>query len=108
MVTCSAKVARVSIISRAVDAEPDNAAYRDSLGWAHYQLGDFAKAAAELEKAAAADKPDPTIFDHLGDAYRKMGQPDKAKQAFQRAVELFRKEGEQDKANQVELKLKDK
>jgi len=94
------------MIRHALKAEPDNAAYRDSLGWVYSQLGQNAEAVAELEKAAAGDKPDAVILEHLGDAYLKQKQLDKAKQAWQRALEMFRQEKEQEKARQVEEKLK--
>jgi len=93
------------LIRRALDDEPKNVAYLDSLGWAYYQLGKYAEAVVELEKAAAGDTPDPVILDHLGDAYRKAGQPEKARQAWQRALERFKKDSEQDKAKKVESKL---
>jgi tetratricopeptide (TPR) repeat protein len=92
------------MIRAAVAAEPDNAAYRDSLGWVYYRLGRCAEAAAELEKAAAG-RPDGTILDHLGDAYLKLGKPDKAKDAWRRAVEVYRKDKEAAKAEAVEKKL---
>ena len=40
--------------------------------------GNCSQAVTELEKAASEKKPDPVILDHLGDAYLKNGQPDKA------------------------------
>jgi Flp pilus assembly protein TadD len=60
------------MIQKAVDSEPENAAYLDSLGWAYYQLGQYAEAVQWLEKAAAGDEPDGVILDHLGDAYWKV------------------------------------
>jgi len=95
------------MIQKAVEAEPDNAAYRDSLGWALYRLGRYAEAVAELEKAATKEA-DPVIFDHLGDAYHKAGQPDKARQAWRQAVEGLRKAGEAEKAKTIEAKINQK
>ena len=95
----------VIMIEQAVKEEPANGAFRDSLGWVYYQLKRYGEAVAELEKAAAVESPDPLIFDHLGDACRQAGKQTKAKEAWQRAVELFRKEGETDKAKQAEKKI---
>jgi tetratricopeptide (TPR) repeat protein len=94
------------LIRVAIADEPDNQAYRDSLGWVYYQRQQYAQAVAELEKAAAGKKPDPVIFEHLGDAYRKAGQPAKARHAWQRAAQLYREGKENDKALAVERKLK--
>ena len=98
----------LKMVRHAVDAEPDNAAYRDSLGWVYYRLGRYEEAVAELEKASAGDKDDPdaVIFDHLGDAYLKVKQIDKAKDAWQRAVEAFKKQEEPEKAKAVRQKIK--
>jgi tetratricopeptide (TPR) repeat protein len=81
------------MIQRAVTEEPDNAAYRDSLGWVLYRLGRIPEAIAELEKASAKES-DPTVLEHLGEAYRKSAQAKKADDAFHRAAEARRKEGE--------------
>ena len=93
------------MIRKAVEAEPDNPAYRDSLGWVLFRLGRNDEAIAELEKAAAADKPDAVILDHLGDAYAKSRQDDKARESWRRAVKAFREEGQEDKTRQVEKKI---
>ena len=98
----------LKMIRRAVEAEPENVAYRDSLGWIFYRLGRYAEAVAELEKAAAGDgdrPPDAVILDHLGDAYLASNRPGKAKDAWQRAVEGFHKEEEPDKAKIVQKKI---
>ena len=48
----------LAMVQKAVAAEPDNTAYRDSLGWALFRLGRYQEAVVELEKAAADKKPD--------------------------------------------------
>ena len=73
----------------AVEAEPENRAYLDSLGWVMYQLERYDEALTYLEKAVNGDKPDGIILDHLGDAYLKLNKPEKAIEAWRRAVESF-------------------
>src|SRR5690606_866052 len=41
------------MIARAVAADPDNAAFQDSLGWAQYHRGQYESAVATLEQAIA-------------------------------------------------------
>ena len=77
------------MIERAVAAEPDNAAYRDSLGWAYFRLGRHEEARAELERAIDEEDPDPTILDHLGDVYAQLDKPAEAREAWQQALEKF-------------------
>ena len=74
------------MIQRAVEAEPENAAYRDSLGWAFYRLGKYDQAIAQLQKAAASNAPDPLILEHLGDAYVAAGKESAAVESWQRAL----------------------
>jgi len=94
-----------AMVRRAVDAEPDNAAYRDSLGWALYRLGRMDEAIVALEKAAG-DLPDGEILDHLGEVYLKSGKKTQAADAWRRAVEAYRKADEPDKARNAENRLK--
>ncbi len=98
----------LKMIVAAVAAEPDNHAYRDSLGWVFYRLGRLPEAVAELEKAAAEKQPDATILDHLGDVYEKLGRHDKAVAAWQRAKAGFEKDKEPEKAGKVAEKIKGK
>lgn len=92
------------MIRRAVEQEPDNAAFRDSLGWVLFRRGRVQEALPELEKAAAAE-PDPTVLDHLGDAYWRLGRRQKARSAWERAAKAYRQAGEPAKAAPVEKKL---
>jgi tetratricopeptide (TPR) repeat protein len=93
------------MVRLAVQQEPDNAAYRDSLGWVLFRKGQVREALPELEKAAALE-PDPTVLEHLGDAYRAAGQNEKAKQSWRKAAEAYRKAHEEQKAKKVEEKSK--
>ena len=92
----------LKMIVAAVAAEPENRAYRDSLGWVFYRLGRFPEAVAELEKAVDEKQPDGTILDHLGDAYEKLGRHGQAVAAWQRAKAAFEKDKEPEKARKVE------
>jgi tetratricopeptide (TPR) repeat protein len=46
----------------------------DSLGWAHYKLGQYELAVKELERAIELKASDPVINDHLGDAFWRVGR----------------------------------
>ena len=95
----------LKMIAAAVAAEPENRAYRDSLGWIFYRLGRFPEAVAELEKAVDEKQPDGTILDHLGDAYEKLGRHDQAVAAWQRAKAALEKDKEPEKARKVKEKM---
>lgn len=76
-------------IKRAIAAEPENGAYLDSLGWLHYRQGKYEQALAELLSASAALKDgDPVVFEHIGDTYAALEQPDKAIEFWQKSLAL--------------------
>jgi tetratricopeptide (TPR) repeat protein len=64
----------VKLIRKAVDLEPMNGAYLDSLGWAYFKLGQYELAEENLRQAVERDQTDPTVHDHLGDLYEKTGR----------------------------------
>ena len=76
------------LIEKAVAAEPRSGAYVDSLGWAHYQRGDYAEAVTHLERAASLEPGDPTITEHLGDVYWRLGRTIEARYQWSRALQL--------------------
>jgi len=64
----------LAMIRKAVQLEPTNYAYLDSLGWTYFRLGQYTQAEDNLERAIARGANDPTVHDHLGDVYEKMGR----------------------------------
>ncbi len=96
----------LDMVRKAVDAEQDNYAYRDSLGWALFRLGRFDEAVKELEQAATGDDPDGVVLDHLGDAYLSVDQRDKAVETWKRAVEAFKKQDDPKALQKTEAKIK--
>jgi tetratricopeptide (TPR) repeat protein len=73
-------------IKRAVDLDPTNGAYLDSLGWAYFRLGKFELAEDNLLKASQKINTDPTVHDHLGDLYQKTGRLKMAATNWERAL----------------------
>ena len=64
----------LKLIRKAVELEPMNGAYLDSLGWAYFKLGEYELAEENLRQAVERDQTDPTVHDHLGDLYEKTGR----------------------------------
>ena len=77
-------------IRRALEQEPDNAAYLDSLGWVLYRQGRYQEALPHLERAVAlsAEDSDPTVHEHLGDLYERIGRRPDAIASWEKAVAL--------------------
>ena len=64
----------LAMIQKAVQLDPLNYAYLDSLGWAYFKLGQYTEAENSLRKASERDASDPTVHDHLGELYEKTGR----------------------------------
>jgi tetratricopeptide (TPR) repeat protein len=62
------------MLRKAVDLRPNDGYIVDSLGWAHFKLGQYDEAAQTLEKAIALKPADPVLNDHLGDAYWRINR----------------------------------
>ena len=64
----------MEMIRKAVELRPSDGYIVDSLGWAHYRLGEYEEAVRELERAVSLKPDDPVLNDHLGDAYWRAGR----------------------------------
>ena len=76
----------VKYIQKALEIEPDNGAYLDSLGWAYFKMNRSDLAEPHLEKAARKIGSDPTIQEHLGHVYLQLGKKQAAQAAWERAL----------------------
>ena len=94
----------MDMIRKAVDLRPRSGFIVDSLGWAHFRLGEYENAVRELEKAVQLMPQDPTINDHLGDAYWQVGR--KLEATFQWNIALATKTPP-DNPEVIKKKLKD-
>lgn len=72
----------------ALDANPDSAAFIDTLGWIFYRQGRYEEAYTEIRRAAEILPDDPVITDHLGDIYLALGKTEQAIEQWQRALDL--------------------
>jgi tetratricopeptide (TPR) repeat protein len=78
----------LAMIEKAVAAKPDDGYIVDSLGWAHYRLGNFKEAVRHLERAVELRPEDPVLNDHLGDAYWRVGREREARFQWDQALTL--------------------
>ena len=75
-----------SLIHKALELEPANGAYLDSLGWAYYKQDKLAEEEEFSSKAVDRDAEDPTILGHLGDVYAEMGRMQRAEALWGKAL----------------------
>lgn len=93
-------------IKRALEADPDNGAYLDSLGWVYYQAGDYTRAQEFLKRAIAEEEKElrkvgkgetarlkvmrenlAVIYDHAGDCALALNQFEEARRRWEQALE---------------------
>ena len=78
-----------TMIRRALQSDPNNASYLDSLGWVEFRKGQFDRALDNLLQAAkTAQREDPVVFEHIGDTYLKLNRMRDALEAWQKALSL--------------------
>ena len=97
------------LIQRALDQEPFNGAYLDSLGWAYYKQNKLDQAELTLRKAVERESHDPTIRGHLGDVLAKQGRMELAVVEWEKSLNEWHRslpaDLEEDKVAEVEKKL---
>jgi tetratricopeptide (TPR) repeat protein len=93
----------LALIKRAVDADPHNGAYIDSLGWAHFKLNQLDLAEKYLKQAADQLPRDSAVQAHWGDLLSRRGRNTEAIEAWKRALAG---DGESVDRAEIERKLK--
>ena len=77
------------MIEKAVKQEPKNAAFLDSLAWVLFKLEKPKEGLPYILKALEnSEEPDATLYDHLGDIYSAMHEPEKAREAWEKAMRI--------------------
>jgi tetratricopeptide (TPR) repeat protein len=77
-----------ALVRVAVEEEPDNQSYLDSMAWVEYKRGKFVEARGFLDRAIGpANRPDPVVLDHLGDTLYRLNKPADAAKQWQRSLD---------------------
>jgi tetratricopeptide (TPR) repeat protein len=77
------------MIKLALQADPNNGAYIDTMGWLEFREGKLDQALVDLLRAAQKlTRDDPVVFEHIGDTFAKMNKTAQALDAWQKALNL--------------------
>lgn len=77
------------LISRAVEVDPENPAYLDSLGWVDFRLGRLDEAQRWLRRAIElGGGQDGTVLAHLGEVLLALGMNDEARELLRASLDL--------------------
>jgi len=72
----------LKLIEKALAISPEDPFILDSMGWAHFRMGNFDDSEKFLRRALA-EQPDPEIAAHLGEVLWAKGERDRAKDIWQ-------------------------
>ncbi|WP_141654041.1 tetratricopeptide repeat protein [Candidatus Kryptonium thompsonii] len=76
----------LEMAKKAIEQEPDNPSYLDTIGWVYFKLGNYEKAREYISKAVEKGGS-PVVVEHLGDVYFKLGDKEKALEFWKKAFE---------------------
>jgi Flp pilus assembly protein TadD len=78
----------LAMLEKAARLKSNDGYIADSLGWAHYRLGNFSEALRHIQRAVTLQPDDPILNDHLGDVLWKLGHRVEAHAKWERALTL--------------------
>ena len=76
----------LSLIKKAIEIDPNNGFFLDTLGWVQYQRKDYISAVFYLEKAVTLEPNSSEIMNHLADTYLMLGRINEAKYEWEKAL----------------------
>ncbi|MDD4649888.1 MAG: hypothetical protein PHO79_07745, partial [Desulfoplanes sp.] len=79
------------LVKNALQAEPENGYYLDSLAWVFYKKGELDKAWQAIQRAVTLAKKDPTIWEHYGIIAKALGKQEEAKKGINNAKRFKKK-----------------
>ncbi len=77
----------LTMIKISLEDEPDNASYLDTYGWILFKMGNYNDALENTLKASLSPNATAEVFQHIGDIYIKMGEKDKAIEAWKKGLD---------------------
>ncbi len=90
------------LITAALEAEPDNGYYVDSMGWVLYRQGKLEEALEYLQRSDRIIPNQAEVIDHIAEVYWVLGEEELAKREWERALKT---EPEGELGRKIELRL---
>ena len=93
-----------AMTQKAIQSDPTNGAYLDSLGWVYFKQNRLDRAEEYLKRAIIFLNSDSSIHDHLGDVYFKTKRYEEARTEWNKSLQLST---EQDEIDKLKKKLEE-
>jgi tetratricopeptide (TPR) repeat protein len=78
----------LTMATKAVEAQPENASYLDTIGWVYFRLGRYEEAEQYIKQAIERGDVSPVVYEHLGDIYYRMNDRERALEQWNIALKL--------------------
>ncbi len=75
-----------NMAKRALELNPDNSAYLDTMGWIYYKMGDYESAHKYINASIETGDASAEVMEHMGDVYDQLGEPDRALYWWQKSL----------------------
>lgn len=98
----------LAMIQKAVDQDPNNGAYLDSLGWVYYRLGKLPEAEENMRRAVELTPHDPTMRDHYAEVLFKASKVREAITQWEASLREWQTSSPADLDSAEVAKVKDK
>jgi len=72
---------------KAIEVNPENAAYLDTVGWVYFKLEDYDRAQRFIKASIDTGESSAEVLEHMGDVHEKLGDLDEARDWWKKALE---------------------
>lgn len=77
----------LEMATEAVEADPGNSSFLDTLGWVYFKMGDYDQAREQIQKSIDTGDASAEVFEHMGDVLEAAGEEEAAKEWWEKALE---------------------
>jgi predicted Zn-dependent protease len=98
----------LAMIQKAVDQDPNNGAYLDSLGWVYFRLNRIPEAEDAMRRAVELTPHDPTMHDHYAEVLFKASKVREAITQWEASLREWQTSSPADLDSAEVAKVKDK
>lgn len=78
----------LDLVDDALKQEPENGAYLDTKGWVLFKMGKYEESLKYIQNSLQTRGKNVEVLEHLGDVYSKLGDRNKAVEAWKEAYSL--------------------
>jgi tetratricopeptide (TPR) repeat protein len=77
----------LEMATEAVEANPENSSFLDTLGWVYFKMEDYDQARNYIQQSIDTGEASAEVFEHMGDIFESLGDLQKAREWWQKALD---------------------